>query len=85
LQVWTGNSCGKAVSLHDKKPMDAIRCLENVVLTGGKDGTVKIVALDSLAVLATVNCKDLFKDSKCPSVRAIDVFDNQLLVGTLGS
>lgn len=85
LQVWTGTSCSKAVKLHGGKPMDALKCLSKVVLTGGKDATVNIVALDTLATLATIKCKEVLKDSKCPSVRAVDVIGNQLLIGTLGS
>jgi|JI6StandDraft_1071083.scaffolds.fasta_scaffold97462_3 hypothetical protein len=65
--------------------MDAVKCLQRVLLTGGKDGIVNIVAIDTLATIASVKCEEVLKDSKCVSVRSVDALDNKLLIGTLGS
>lgn len=84
LQIWSGTSIKNEKHLH-KKPLDTIRCLENVILTGGKDAKINILKAADLEILATIECDKVLKDSQCPSVRALDAHDNNLLVGTLGS
>ena len=55
------------------------------MLTGANDEAIKIWNSESLELITTVDCKTLLKDSVCKSIRAIDVFQNQILIGTLGS
>lgn len=47
LQIWNGNSCGKSIKVHQKS-LNALCVGENVILTGSKDQTIKILELESL-------------------------------------
>ena len=85
LQVWQGNGIVETVkNLHNGKPLEAICCLERVVLTGGKDKKVNILD-NKFKVLTTIDCEKLLKDSVSPMIRAIDVCGKTILIGTIAS
>lgn len=56
LQVWQANSIVNVVkNLHEGKPLESICCLENVILTGGKDRKINILD-NKYKVIKTINC-----------------------------
>ena len=76
--------CSKSKKIH-QHAIHAICIKENVILTGSSDKTIKILSLGDLEELSHINCQELFKESVNPSIRALDVWENKILVGTLGS
>lgn len=84
LQVWKGTSITSSKKLHGGKPLEAICCLEDVVLTGGKDKKINILD-NKFNVIQTIDCEKLLKGSVSAQVRAIDVLGNRMLVGTIAS
>ena len=85
LLVWQSTSIVQTVkNLHNGKPLEAICCLDNVVLTGGKDKKINILD-NNFKTIATIDCESLLTDSVSPMIRAIDVLHNKLLIGTIAS
>jgi WD40 repeat protein len=84
--IWNGNSVAKTPK--DKAHSAAVNALcihENVLLTGSNDETIKIWDADSLSLLCTVDAKSKLEGSVCKKIRALDVRDKRILVGTFGS
>ena len=65
--------------------VNAICIYEDTLLTGSNDQTIKIWDADSLKVRTTINCQTLLEGSVCAKIRALDVFDRKIVVGTFGS
>ncbi len=62
LHTWQGNSISKSQKLHTKS-LNALCCVNRVLLTGSSDCTVAILDIASLAELSRINCKQLLLDS----------------------
>lgn len=54
-------------------------------MTGSTDKTIKVLNEKTFSVIQIIDCEGLFRDSIRPSIRALDVLGNKILVGTLGS
>lgn len=82
--VWGGKSVTKSAKGH-QGPVNALCVHENILLTGGNDAIINLWELDSLSKITTIDCSPLLTGSVCQKIRALDVMDNRILVGTLGS
>lgn len=82
--VWAGKSVAKSAKGH-KGAVNALCVHENILLTGANDATINIWEFDSLTKITAIDCNNLFTESVCPKIRALDVKGNRILVGTLGS
>lgn len=65
LQLWSGNSISKSHKIHQKS-LNALTIGQDVILTGSKDQTIKILDKKSCNVLVTLDCKKLLTNSVCP-------------------
>lgn len=55
------------------------------MMTGGGDKTICILKYNGLTTMQKVNCEIIIKDSVKLSICSLDVWENKILVGTLGS
>lgn len=58
---------------------------QKYVFTGSRDETISILSGETFETLKTFEMKYVLPLSICRAVRAIDVKDNKLLIGTYGS
>lgn len=84
LQLWSGRACSKNIKVHSRA-IHAICLTDNMILTGSSDESVKIISADSLEVVNTIECASMFTHSVQKAIRALDVWENKIIVGTLGS
>lgn len=56
-----------------------------MIVTGSSEEKIKIISFDKHEVVNTIDCAALFSNSFNKSIRAIDVWENKMIVGTLGS
>ena len=56
-----------------------------MLLSGSNDETIKIWDASSLKVLYNIDGKFRLDGSVCKKIRALDVMDKRILVGTFGS
>lgn len=66
LQIWSGNTISKCQKIHDKKSLNALTVGKNIILTGSKDKTIKILDRNTLKIITSIDCKKLLRDSVCP-------------------
>ena len=82
--VWGGNSVAKAEKGHSGA-VNALCIHEDILLSGSNDESIKIWNADSLKLLFTVDVKFRLEGSVSKKIRALDVMDKRILVGTFGS
>ena len=85
LQIWNGKSSGKSIPLHNKAPLNALWLGEKMMMTGGGDKMICVLEQKSLETVTKIKCENMIKDSVHLSICALDVCEDKILVGTLGS
>jgi WD40 repeat protein len=56
LHTWQGNSITKSQKIHTKS-LNVLNYKNNILVTGSSDCTIKILDINSLAELSSINCK----------------------------
>jgi len=74
IYVWEGRNCRDTYDFHKKGFICSIRWVDGFLYSGGKDGCVNKIDTTSMTVLKTFEFNSL--------VRAVDCFENRLIVGT---
>jgi len=86
VMIWSGSAVAKTEK--EKAHSAAVNALcihEDILLTGSNDETIKIRNADSLDVIFNVDVGFRLEGSVCKKIRALDVMDKRILVGTFGS
>lgn len=84
ILVWSGNSVAKSQKAHTAA-VNALCIHKNILLTGSNDKTIKLFKISDLSPITTIDCSKLFEQSVNSAIRAIDVNNKRIIVGTLGS
>lgn len=84
LQTWKGTACSNSKKLHTSA-IHALCLHKGKLLTGSGDRTIKILNSSDLKEIISIECNQLLENSVDCSIRALDVWENKILVGTLGS
>lgn len=69
--------------------MECLKIYENYLLAGTKDGLLFVLEKSNLNKVKVYSMEDEFFSSnvrsECPSLRAIDILNRKLIVGTFGA
>jgi len=85
VTLWEGITAMKSTQVH-QRPVDALWTTENRILTGGREGTIRILDLN-LESIQTIDLNQPQYESVCSSIRSLTLSPDSstLLIGTYGS